>query len=115
MAQRRTSTASRPARPASGQFRAGRLVVDRERSTAALAGEPLALTPLEFETLARIVAGAGRVITYEALALALWDDPPERARGRLAVVISRLRAKLGPEAGLIDTVRPRGYRLSPHR
>ncbi len=94
-------------------IRAGRLTIDRDRYLVAVDGDPVRLTFMEFNALWAIVAEAGRVVTYEALAEALWGRLVPRAPRRLAVIISRIRAKLGEAAAVLETVTRVGYRLSP--
>ena len=94
-------------------IRAGDLVIDRERYLVTVHGEPVPLTYMEFNALWAIVAQAGRVVTYDALAESLWGASVPHARRRLAVIISRIRAKLGDAADVIDTVTRVGYRLDP--
>ena len=94
-------------------IRAGDLVIDRERYLVTVQGEPVRLTFKEFNALWAIVAQAGRVVTYDALAEALWGKPVPHARRRLAVIVSRIRSKLGDAADVIDTVTRVGYRLAP--
>ncbi len=94
-------------------LRVGRLTVERERFLATVDGRPVDLTYLEFSVLALIVEQAGRVAPYDVLALALWEDASPSTRRRLAVLISRVRAKLGPAAQYIDTVQRVGYRVTP--
>ena len=52
-------------------------------------------------------------MTYDSLAEALWGKPVPHARRRLAVIVSRIRSKLGEAADVIDTVTRVGYRLAP--
>jgi len=92
---------------------AGQLVIDRDRYLVTVAGDPVNLTFMEFNALWAIVAHAGRVVTYDALAEVLWGKPVPHARRRLAVIISRIRSKLGDAADVIDTVTRVGYRLAP--
>mgnify|MGYP005819222991 CR=1 FL=1 len=94
-------------------IRAGDLVIDRERYLVTVQGEPVRLTFMEFNALWAIVAQSGRVVTYDALAEALWGKPVPHARRRLAVIVSRIRSKLGEAADVIDTVTRVGYRLAP--
>jgi len=94
-------------------IRAGDLVIDRERYLVTVQGDPVPLTYMEFNALWAIVAQSGRVVTYDALAEALWGTSVPHARRRLAVIISRIRAKLGAAADVIDTVTRVGYRLAP--
>jgi two-component system phosphate regulon response regulator PhoB len=61
----------------------------------------------------RIASARGRVITFETLEAELWQSSSERTRRRLAVLVSRLRSKLGPASAYIDTVRFVGYRMAP--
>jgi DNA-binding response OmpR family regulator len=91
----------------------GDLSIDRERYTVTLDGRPLELTYTEFQALWALAARDGRVISADELALELWGTIPQRARRRIAVTISRLRAKLGPAgADYIRTVHRVGYRLT---
>jgi two-component system KDP operon response regulator KdpE len=98
-------------------FQAGGLVVDLTRREVILNGQPVALTPTEYDILRILVQHAGRVLTHRQLVHAIWgsekgDDPGEAHL--LRVNVSNLRRKL--EA---DPTRPRhivtepgvGYRL----
>jgi len=93
----------------------GRLTIDRERFLATVDGTPVDLTYREFSVLVLIVEQGGRVATYDSLAIALWDDASAATRRRLAVLISRVRSKLGAAACYVDTVQRVGYRLTPLR
>jgi two-component system KDP operon response regulator KdpE len=91
----------------------GNLRIDRARYAVAVSGVPVRLTYLEFNALWYIASLDGRIATYDQLAASLWGEPTQRSRRRLAVVLSRLRSKLGEEAsGCIDTVPRVGYRLT---
>ena len=72
---------------------AGDLIIDRERFLVTVHGRPGRLTFLEFN--------------------ALWAIAEQDARRRLAAIVSRIRAKLGDQADVIDTVTRVGYRLAP--
>ena len=94
----------------------GSLRIDRERYIVTVAGTPIRLTYLEFNALWYIASLDGRIAAYDRLAASLWGEPTQRSRRRLAVVLSRLRSKLGAEAaGYIDTVPRVGYRLATDR
>ena len=91
----------------------GSLKIDRERYEVLVAGGAVQLTYQEFNALWYIAALEGRVATYQDLARELWGEADERSGRRLAVLISRLRAKLGTEgAALLETVTRVGYRMS---
>jgi DNA-binding response OmpR family regulator len=94
-------------------IQAGDLVIDRDRYLVTVDGEPVRLTFMEFNALWAILAQSGKVVTYDALAEALWGKPVPHARRRLAVIISRIRSKLGVAADVIDTVTRVGYRMAP--
>ncbi|MFA7248675.1 MAG: winged helix-turn-helix domain-containing protein [Dehalococcoidia bacterium] len=91
----------------------GDLVIDRERYLVTVRGRPVRLTFLEFNALWAIAEQDGRVVPYDRLAAQLWGDATSDARRRLAVIVSRIRAKLGDQADVIDTVTRVGYRLAP--
>ncbi len=94
-------------------IQSGALAIDRERYEVLVAGELVRLTYQEFNALWFIAAREGRVATYDELARELWGNVDERARRRLAVLMSRLRVKLGPTgAAHLDTVTRVGYRLT---
>ncbi|MDA1002044.1 MAG: winged helix-turn-helix domain-containing protein [Chloroflexi bacterium] len=92
---------------------AANLRIDRERYAVTVSGTPIRLTYLEFNALWYIASLDGRIATYDRLAATLWGEPTQRSRRRLAVVLSRLRSKLGGDAaGYVDTVPRVGYRLA---
>ena len=90
----------------------GDLVVDRERFRVTVADDPAPLTYMEFETLYVIAEGGGRVVAYDRIAEALWGAAEDDHRARLAVLVSRIRSKIGPAARYLQTVRQVGYRLT---
>lgn len=98
-----------------GRIAIGELVIDRERFRVTVAGELARLTYMEFQALHVIAGAEGRVVAYEALAEALWGTVIEDHRRRLAVLVSRIRAKLGSSAPSLQRVRQVGYRLAARR
>jgi DNA-binding response OmpR family regulator len=94
---------------------AGRLSLDSGRHLVTLDGEPVALTPKEFELLHVLMEAAGRVLSREYLLDRVWgyaraDEIESRT---VDVHVRRLRAKLGAEGGRIVTVKTVGYRFEP--
>ena len=66
--------------------------------------------PRQRVLLAALLLEAGRVVSVDALAGALWEDqPPAGARGALHSAVQRLRATLGPDGGRLIETRPPGY------
>lgn len=77
--------------------------------TLAHDGEPIALTPKEFDTLVSLVEAKGRVVGKEELMSRVWPDSYV-GDGSLPRNISVLRKALGDD--VIETVPRRGYRLA---
>src|SRR5580698_6429528 len=72
-------------------------------------GQPVPLTPKEFETLLVLVEAAGKVVEKEELISRVWPDSYV-GDGSLARNISVLRKVLGED--VIETFPRRGYRLT---
>jgi DNA-binding response OmpR family regulator len=92
---------------------AGPLRLDPARHVATLAGQPLVLTPKEFDLLQALLEAGGRVLSREYLLSRVWgyaraDEVESRT---VDVHVRRLRAKLGGEGRRIATVKSLGYRL----
>jgi DNA-binding response OmpR family regulator len=94
----------------------GNLKVDVEGFRAEVDDEPVTLTTQEFELLAALARRAGRLVTQEALAVALWPEPKVGYGRHIGVVMSRIRAKLSAAYPYrIETVRNRGFVLKSAR
>jgi two-component system KDP operon response regulator KdpE len=91
----------------------GGLVVDFARRTARVEdGEPLKLTPREWDLLAALVRGGeGRVLTHRQLLTAVWGAAHAEETQYLRVYVGHLRQKLGSAARLIRTEPGVGYRF----
>jgi DNA-binding response OmpR family regulator len=92
-------------------FDDGRLRVDFAREAAALDGEPLSLTPLEFRLLAAFVRHAGETLSPRQLMETVWNDYTGMTTDRVKVYVGYLRRKLGGAADQLETVRGFGYRF----
>lgn len=92
---------------------AGALRLDEPARRAWLNGEELSLRAKEFDLLARLIAGAGVVITRETLMNDVWDENWFGSTKTLDFHIAALRRKLdeGTDESRITTVRGVGYRL----
>jgi two-component system KDP operon response regulator KdpE len=92
----------------------GDLVVDLERRLVTLRGEPVALTPTEFELLRLFVRNEGKLLTHPTILREVWGPRYGSESHYLHVYVSQLRRKIEP-----DPARPRflltepgaGYRL----
>jgi rhodanese-related sulfurtransferase len=87
------------------------LSVDASTWEARVAGELVALTRQEFKVLIALHEARGRVLSRAVMAQQV-DVYPATTRA-LDVHVCRLRAKLGPAASLLLTVRGVGWRLLP--
>ncbi len=93
----------------------GGIALDSATHQASVAGQPLALTPKEFDLLRALLEARGRVLSREHLLDRVWgyaraDEIESRT---VDVHVRRLRAKLGAEGERILTVKNVGYRLDP--
>ncbi|MCC5954312.1 MAG: response regulator transcription factor [Acidimicrobiia bacterium] len=92
------------------------LVLNLETYQAAIDGQPLDLTYMEYELLKFLASHPGKVFTRETLLSRVWGYEYYGGARTVDVHIRRLRAKLGEEhAGLIQTVRSVGYRFGQSR
>jgi two-component system, OmpR family, response regulator QseB len=87
----------------------GDLVIDVARQNVSAAGNPVALTPLEYRLLSELARGAGRVVTRISLIDALWPVADEGSDTALEIQVHGLRRKIGAQR--IRTVRGTGYLL----
>ena len=95
--------------------RAGEFVIDTGARSAESAGQPLHLSPTEFELLALFVAHPGRAFSRDYLVERLWPEDTEVGHRAVDTNILRLRKKLGPAGEAIRTVWGMGYRLELDR
>ena len=91
----------------------GPLCIDMTTRQATLYGQPLTLTPREFEVMECLVLRRGLVITKEALFERLYDTAEGAEPNAVDVVVCRLRKKLQNlgAKGLIGTAWGAGYLL----
>ena len=85
--------------------------LDDKTKTVMVDGEPISLTPTEFEILKLLVAHPGRVYTRNQIISKIkGEDYPVTERA-IDVQIVNLRRKLGVWGANIETIRGIGYRL----
>lgn len=78
---------------------------------ATLDGQPLTLSPKEFDLLLHFVRNRNRVLTRDMLLDAVWGFDYEGDIRTVDTHVKRLRQKLGDKAAWIDTLRGNGYRM----
>ncbi|WP_295557264.1 response regulator [uncultured Hyphomicrobium sp.] len=96
-------------------MQAGPLVIDILAHRVTRDGEPVKLTPKEFDLLAILVRNAGRVLTHRQILTAVWGPAHAEDLQYLRVFIGQLRQKLETDPdtpALITTESGIGYRLN---
>jgi two-component system KDP operon response regulator KdpE len=96
-------------------YQSGPLMVDTLTHSAALSGQPIKLTPKEFELLSFLVRYAGRVITHQQILTTVWGAAHAGDAQYLRVLIRRLREKIEADPSdprIILTEAGIGYRLA---
>jgi DNA-binding response OmpR family regulator len=89
-----------------------KLELDMPRRQAAMAGQRLHLTPIEYGILVTLMRNAGKVVSHDDLLRAVWGDNYKGDYSVLRVNVSRLRQKIeeNPRRPLyLVTVPGRGY------
>ena len=89
----------------------GPLRLDPDAHEAALGGEPLDLTATEFGLLHLLMRKPGRTFSRSYLLEGVWDVAHFGGDRSEDNAVLRLRQKLGPLGGAVETVRGVGYRL----
>jgi len=98
-------------------FISGSLSVDLTLRSVTVTGQPVTLTPTEYDLLKMLIKHAGRVLTHHQLLRSVWGDAYERDTHILQVNISNLRRKIEPDPARpthIVTEPGVGYRLKVH-
>lgn len=96
--------------PDGGRVRTlGPLLLDPGRRLVTVDGAALSLTPTEFDLLGHLLGRPGRVFTREELLASVWGYASHAGTRTVDVHVAQVRAKLGPAANLIRTVRGVGY------
>jgi two-component system, OmpR family, alkaline phosphatase synthesis response regulator PhoP len=93
----------------------GPLILNLETYQAMIEGQALVLTYMEYELLKFLATHPGKVFTRETLLSRVWGYEYYGGARTVDVHIRRLRAKLGEEHNLIQTVRSVGYRFGQCR
>ena len=94
----------------------GDLRVDFMQRRVTVRGQPVALTPTEYNLLFQLATNPGLVMTHHELLKKVWGDEYREEVHYLKVYVGRLRAKLESDPAkpeVIRTVRGVGYQFSP--
>jgi two-component system, OmpR family, KDP operon response regulator KdpE len=92
----------------------GDLRIDLEKRAVTMAGEPVSLTPIEYDLLRLLAENEGKLLTHPMILRAIWGPAFQEESNYLHVHVSHVRRKIEP-----DPTRPRyllnqagvGYRL----
>ena len=96
-------------------YQSGPLIVDTLTHSATLNGQPMKLTPKEFDLLSFLVRYSGRVITHQQVLTTVWGAAHVEDAQYLRVLIRRLREKIEDDPSdpkIILTEAGIGYRLA---
>ncbi len=75
----------------------GRIVVDFDGRRVTANGEPVHLTPTEFNLLAHLVRNAGKVLSHRAILQTVWGPEYGQENDYLWAYVRRLRRKIEPD------------------
>lgn len=89
----------------------GPLSLRHDTREVTLDGEPVSLTPREFDLLEFLLRHPRHVFSRESILNQVWGYDFVGETNVVEVHVSALRQKLGPHRGLIQTVRGVGYTL----
>ena len=96
-------------------YRLGRLHVDADARTVTAHEKPVELAAREFDMLLYLLVNKGLVLTRNQILDAVWGLDFFGDSRVVDTHIKKLRAALGPCAGLVQTVRKVGYKLEAER
>ena len=93
----------------------GDVRIDFAQRKVTVRGQPVALTPTEFNLLFQLATNAGRIMTHHELLKTVWGDEYREEVHYLKVYVGRLRTKLERDPAkpeLILTARGVGYQFA---
>lgn len=96
--------------------RAGELAIDLAARSVSRAGQPVHLTPLEYNLLAELARHAGKVLTHRQLLRSVWGPSAVEHNHYLRIYMAQLRHKLERDPACprhLLTETGVGYRLLP--
>lgn len=99
-------------------FAAGPIELDDGKKEVKLDGEPVSLTPKEYDILRLLISNPGRVFSPEEIYLEVWKEKPYGSESAVPVHIRHLREKLElnpAEPKYIKMVFGRGYKVQKER
>ena len=92
----------------------GGIELDDREKTVTLDGEPISLTPTEYNILQLLMENPGKVFSSSEIYKHVWNDSAYKAEGTIAVHIRHLREKLEvnpAEPRYLKVIWGRGYKI----
>lgn len=92
----------------------GDIELDDEGKSVTLCGEPVSLTPTEYEILKLLMQNPGKVFSSKEIYEKIWNDVPIGVEGTIAVHVRHIREKLEIDPGnprYLKVVWGKGYKL----
>lgn len=104
-----------PERTGEERIETGDFVVDPAEHSITVCGQPMHLTPREFDLMVFFARNAGKVLTHRVLLSSVWGTQSAEQPEYLRVFVGQLRKKLQSGAGkeYIQTEPWVGYRFLP--
>ena len=100
------------------ELRVGSITLNDTTKTAAVDGEPIALTPIEYSILKLLMEHPGKVYSTKALYEEVWKETAFGAEGAVAVHIRHLREKIEADPSqprYLKVIWGRGYKIEGGR
>ena len=100
------------------ELQVGNISLNDTTKTAAVDGNPVALTPIEYSILKLLMTNPGKVYSTKALYEAVWQEAAIGSEGAVAVHIRHLREKIEitpSEPRYLKVVWGQGYKIEGGR
>ena len=101
-----------------GRLCNGGIVLDNEAREVTVDGEPVSLTPIEYNILLHLMRSPGKVFSSADLYRAVWKEQPMGSDGAVAVHIRHLREKIEinpSDPRYIKVIWGQGYKMEVHK
>lgn len=91
----------------------GPLSIDPKEGSVTLNGEPLQLSKTESKLLTYLAGNQNKVVSRSTLLDKVWGAAPDVQTRTVDMHVARLKKRLGPAGGMLQSVRGMGYRIVP--